>query len=96
MDAPERERPPVKVYPCYEREVAGVLIHIDAKRPLRFFTPESGSSMTQSNGAHGLAGNACTVAIDDHTRMVYAEVLTGQGKDASCAFLHRSIQWFEA
>ncbi len=27
------------VYPRYEREVAGVLIHIDAKRPLRFFTP---------------------------------------------------------
>ncbi len=51
--------------------------------------------MAESNGAQGLAGNACTVAIDDHTRMVYAEVLTGQGKDASCAFLHRSIQWFE-
>ncbi len=51
--------------------------------------------MTESNEAQGLAGNACTVAIDDHTRVVYAEVLTGQGKDASCAFLERSIQWFE-
>ncbi len=34
-----RERPPVKVYPRYEREVAGVLIHIDVKRLGRFFTP---------------------------------------------------------
>ncbi len=35
----KRERPLVKVYPRYEREVVGVLIHIDVKRPLRFFTP---------------------------------------------------------
>ncbi len=35
------------------------------------------------------------MAIDDHTRMAYAEVLTGQSKDASCAFRERSIQWFE-
>ncbi len=34
-----RERPPVKVYPRYEREVAGDLIHIDVKRLGRFFTP---------------------------------------------------------
>ena len=34
-----RERPPAKVYPRYEREVPGDLIHIDVKRLGRFFTP---------------------------------------------------------
>ncbi len=34
-----RERPPVKVYPRYEREAAGVPIHIDGKRPLRLPPP---------------------------------------------------------
>jgi len=34
-----RERPPAKVYPRYEREVPGDLIHIDVKRLGRFFAP---------------------------------------------------------
>ena len=74
-----RERPPAKVYPRYEREVPGDLIHIDVKRLGRFFTP----------------GKYLHVAIDDHTRMAYAQVMTGQGKAASCAFLERSLSWFE-
>ncbi len=38
MDAPERERPPVKVYPRDVDQIAGDLIHIDLKRRGRFFT----------------------------------------------------------
>jgi len=90
-----RERPLAKVYPRYEREVAGDLIHIDVKRLGRFFTPGK-RILNDGIPRNPRAGwQYLHVAIDDHTRMVYAEVLTGQGKDASCAFLRRSIQWFE-
>ena len=34
------------------------------------------------------------VAVDDHTRLAYCEVLGGQGKDAACAFLGRAVAWF--
>lgn|GEM_PF-1404278 len=61
----------------YAREGAGVLIHIDAKRLGRIFTPRKWILNDGIQGTQGLAGNACTVAIDDHTRMVYAEALTG-------------------
>lgn len=90
-----REQPPATVYPRYEREVPGDLIHIDVKRLGRFFTPgkrilEDGVHRNPRAGWHYLH-----VAIDDHTRMAYAEVMTGQGKAASCAFLERSLSWFE-
>jgi transposase InsO family protein len=90
-----RERPPSKVYPRYEREVPGDLIHIDVKRLGRFFTPGKrilGDGIQRSPRA---GWQYLHVAIDDHTRLAYAEILTGQGKDASCAFLTRSTRWFE-
>jgi hypothetical protein len=34
------------------------------------------------------------VAVDDHTRIAYCEVLAGQGAEASCAFLGRAVAWF--
>jgi len=36
------------------------------------------------------------VAVDDHTRIAYCEVLAGQGAEASCAFLERAVAWFVA
>jgi transposase InsO family protein len=36
------------------------------------------------------------VAIDDHTRIAYCEVLPGQGAESSCAFLQRAVAWFTA
>ncbi len=90
-----RERPPSKKYPRYEREVAGDLIHIDVKRLGRFFTPgkrifDDGVQRSPRAGWQYLH-----VAIDDHSRVSYAEVLTGQGKDASVAFLARAKSHFD-
>jgi transposase InsO family protein len=34
------------------------------------------------------------VAIDDHSRIAYCEVLAGQGAEASVAFLGRAVAWF--
>ena len=90
-----REQPPAKVYPRYEREVPGDLIHIDVKRLGRFFT--SGKRIFEDGVGRSFftPGKYPHVAIDDHTRMAYAQVMTGQGKAASCAFVERSLSWFE-
>jgi len=34
------------------------------------------------------------IAIDDHTRLAYAEVLAGQDKQACAAFLRRAVAWY--
>jgi transposase InsO family protein len=78
----------------YERARPGELLHVDTKRLGRFHQVgkrilHDGVQRSPRAGWHHLH-----VAIDDHTRIAYCEVLAGQGKDASCAFLGRAVAWF--
>lgn len=78
----------------YERERPGELLHIDTKRLGRFHQVgkrilADGIQRSPRAGWHHLH-----VAIDDHTRIAYCEVLAGQGAEASCAFLGRAVAWF--
>jgi transposase InsO family protein len=78
----------------YERERPGELLHIDTKRLGRFHQVgkrilADGVQRSPRAGWHDLH-----VAVDDRSRIAYCEVLTGQGKDASCAFLGRAVAWF--
>jgi transposase InsO family protein len=34
------------------------------------------------------------IAIDDHSRLAYTEVLAGQDKQAGAAFLRRAVAWY--
>lgn len=91
-----RERPPAIPARRYERERPGELLHVDTKRLGRFHQVgkrilRDGIQRSPRAGWHHLH-----VAIDDHTRIAYCEVLAGQGKDASCAFLERAVAWFAA
>lgn len=64
------------------------------KRLGRFFT---GQAHLRRWGAQELRAGwqYLRVALDDHSRLVRAEVLIGHSKDASCAFLKRCSRWFE-
>jgi transposase InsO family protein len=78
----------------YERERPGELVHIDIKRLGRFHTPGKrilgdGIQRSPRAGWHHLH-----VAVDDHSRLAYCEVLPGQGAEAACAFLGRALRWF--
>jgi transposase len=78
----------------YERERPGELLHVDTKRLGRFHQVgkrilADGIQRSPRAGWHHLH-----VAVDDRTRIAYCEVLAGQGKDASCAFLERAVAWF--
>lgn len=78
----------------YERERPGELLHIDTKRLGRFHQVgkrvlRDGIQRSPRAGWHHLH-----VAVDDHTRIAYCEVLDGQGAAASCAFLARAVAWF--
>ena len=78
----------------YERERPGELLHVDVKRLGRFHQVgkavlRDGIRRSPRAGWHYLH-----VAVDDHSRVAYCEVLPGQGKADSCRFLQRAVSWF--
>ncbi len=81
--------------PCrYERRQAGELLHLDIKKLARFWRPGhrvTGSRALQSNGA---GWEFVHIAIDDYSRIAYAEILPDE-KGLSCAaFMQRAKRWF--
>lgn len=88
----------------YERRRPGELIHIDIKKLGRILKPghrvtgdRRGQSRYRSGGSKrvGAAGwEFVHVAIDDHSRLAYAEVLTDEKGPTAVGFLQRAIEFY--
>lgn len=79
----------------YEREHPGGLIHLDIKKLGRFIKP--GHRVTGWVGrqrSKGLGYDYVHVAIDDHSRVAYVEVLEDEKGETCARFLERATQWF--
>ena len=79
----------------YEREHPGDLLHVDVKKLGR--VPDGGGwrvhGRSEEVRGRGLGWDYVHVAIDDHTRLAYAEVLADE-RVATCAgFLTRAVAW---
>jgi transposase InsO family protein len=90
---PRPERPAVH---RYERERPGELLHVDTKRLGRFWMVGKRilgerSSTPRSRRA---GWQYLHVAIDDHSRLAYAEILAADDGDACAAFLERALAWY--
>jgi transposase InsO family protein len=80
----------------YERERAGELLHVDSKKLGCFWT--LGKRILQ-DGVHRnrRAGwQYLHVAIDDHSRLAYAELLARDDAAACAAFLERALAFYRA
>jgi transposase InsO family protein len=82
----------------YEHEHPGDLLHVDVKKLGR--VPDGGGwrvhGRSEEVRGRGLGWDYVHVAIDDHTRLAYAEVLPDE-RTATCAgFLTRAVAWFAA
>jgi len=81
----------------YERERPGELLHVDTKKLGRFWEPGKRVLGEQAGRPHKnrrVGWQHLHVAIDDHSRLAYAELLPGQDA-ASCArFLERATTWY--
>jgi transposase InsO family protein len=80
----------------YEREHPGDLLHVDVKKLGR--VPDGGGwrvhGRSEQVRGRGNGWDYVHVAIDDHTRLAYAEVLPDE-RAATCAgFLRRAVAWF--
>jgi transposase InsO family protein len=91
----------------YERQRPGELIHIDVKKLGRIkggagkrvtggSSHYTGRRLDAAGRIRGSAGWDCVhVAIDDATRLAYAEVLADEKATTAVAFLRRAVRFFE-
>jgi transposase InsO family protein len=79
----------------YERERPGELVHVDIKRLGRFFTLGKRVLGPQVGNRSRHAGwQYLHLAIDDHSRLAYGEILASEHKQECAAFLRRAVAWY--
>jgi transposase InsO family protein len=82
----------------YERDHPGDLLHVDVKKLGR--VPDGGGwrvhGRSEEVRGRGIGWDYVHVAIDDHTRLAYAEVLPDERTGTCAAFLTRAAAWFAA
>jgi transposase InsO family protein len=83
----------------YERERPGELIHVDIKKQGRI--PAGGGwrlhgrdRMVGSRMKHGTGYDFIHAAVDDRSRLAYAEILDDERKETAAAFMTRAIGFF--
>ena len=82
----------------YERERPGELLHVDVKKVARI--PDGGGwrALGRGNGpsrGRSGAGSSCLhVAVDDFSRVAYAELLPDERKGTCSAFMARCLAFF--
>jgi transposase InsO family protein len=94
-DQPKQPRPATK---RYEWADAGALLHIDALKLPKFGRPghwATGDRTTQDRKNRGKRPDTVVIGvIDDHTRLVYAELHSAENAQTVTATLARAIPWF--
>ncbi|MCP4823235.1 MAG: IS481 family transposase [Shimia sp.] len=92
-----RDLEPAEPVMRYERERPGELIHMDIKK-LGCFTRVghriTGDRHGQSN-TRGVGWEFVHVAIDDHSRLAFSQVLNSERKDCAGAFLKAAVAWYK-
>jgi len=80
----------------YERKHAGELVHVDTKKLGRLYTP--GHRVTGNRAVSGIRGNNgwefLHIAIDDRTRLAYAELLPDEKGPTCAGFIRRAAAFY--
>lgn len=84
---------PVRRYECGR---PGELVHVDTKKLGRFRRPGRRIHGDPQRRSRGSGWEILHVAIDDATRLLYAEVLTDETAETVAGFLTRARAWFGA
>jgi transposase InsO family protein len=89
----------------YERKRAGELVHLDIKKLGRISARGAGHRVSGNRSSQLKAGprrlgatgwEFVHVAVDDATRLAYAEVLQDERGATAAGFLRRAVAWFES
>jgi transposase InsO family protein len=81
----------------YEHEHPGDLVHLDTKKLGRIVGgPGHRATGDRTRRSRGVGWEVLHVAIDDTSRLVYAELLADETGDTAAAFTLRAVAWFAA
>ena len=90
-------RPPRGPVCRYERQRPGELVHVDIKRLGRFWTQgKRVLGHDVGNRSRHAGWQFLHLAVDDHSRLAYAELLPSEGPSDCVAFLRRAVAWYGA
>jgi transposase InsO family protein len=78
----------------YERERPGELLHVDSKKLGRFHMVGKRILGASSIRSYGAGWQHLHVAIDDHSRLAYCELLASDRRHDCAAFLRRAVAWY--
>jgi transposase InsO family protein len=78
----------------YERERPGELLHIDIKKLGRFWRVGKRIHQDGIQRNRNAGWSYLHIAIDDHTRLAYAELLKDERGSSCAAFLKRASGWY--
>ena len=90
-----RLTPPTPVQ-RYEHPRPGALVHLDIKPLARIVRTGHRIHGDRHQRVYGAGWEYVHVAIDDHSRVAYAEVLDDQRATTTVAFFRRVTRWFAA
>ena len=79
----------------YERENPGELIHLDTKKLAKIQGIGHRIHGDRRARVRGLGWEFAHLAIDDHTRLSYVEVLPDEGGETTGRFLERALRFFD-
>jgi transposase InsO family protein len=91
------DRPTGRVVRRYEHDAPGDLVHLDVKKLGRI--PDGGGWRVHGrahrpNRHRGRGYSFLHTALDDHSRLVYSEILTDERKETAAAFWTRAAAYF--
>jgi len=78
----------------YERDRPGELLHLDTKKLARIVKPGHRVHGDRSRSVEGAGWENAHVAIDDHSRIAYVEVMHNEGQHTCTQFLVHAVEFF--
>ena len=88
----QAEAPPRR----YEHARPGALLHMDAKKLGKIGGVGHRIHGNRRQRARGVGWEVTFVAVDDHTRLAYAEIHPCENALCAVTFLRRAVRWYES
>jgi transposase InsO family protein len=85
---------PVHTYPRYERASSGELLHLDIKKLGRISRLGFRITGNPRDTVDGGGWEFVHVAIDDHSRVAFAQVLADESVPSACTFLREAVAYY--
>lgn len=88
---PAKER-----YVRYEHPTPGAMLHVDTKKLARFEQVGHRIHGDRTRNTRRIGYDAVHVAVDDHSRFSYVEVMPDESAESTCRFIENAAIWFQS